>query len=146
MRLMFTLTVFALLAGCAGAPKRPTWTYATGTEQHERLMWQAIHDKDWGNTERHLSPTFVGVIPDGRLFDRAGWLELWKSADVREFSQGEVQVSPEGLDMKVTYILHVQTSTLGSASPGGYRVMSVWQDVKSRWMLSATSITTIQSQ
>ncbi|HEX3156264.1 MAG TPA: hypothetical protein VHV32_16675, partial [Candidatus Angelobacter sp.] len=58
---------------------------------------------------------------------------------------GEVQVYPEGADMKVTYIFHLQTSTPGTASPEGFRVMSVWQELKSRWMLSATSITTIQS-
>ena len=136
--------MFALLSSCAGVPKHPTWTNATGAEQNERLMWQAIHDKDWANVERHLSPTFVGVIPDGRIFDRASWLQLWQSTDVREFLQGELQVRPEGQDMKVTYIFQVQTPILGSA-PEGFRVMSVWQDVKSRWILSAISITAIQS-
>jgi uncharacterized protein YceK len=144
MRFMLILMTFALLSGCAGVPKHPTWTNATGAEQNERLMWQAIHDKDWANVERHLSPTFVGVIPDGRIFDRASWLQLWQSTDVREFLQGELQVRPGGQDMKVTYIFHVQTPILGPA-PEGFRVMSVWQDVKSRWILSAVSITAIQS-
>jgi hypothetical protein len=141
----FVVSFCGLLAGCAGAPKHPTWTNATGAEQNERLMWQAIHDKDWANVERHLSPTFIGVIPDGRMFDRASWLQLWNSTDVREFSQGEVQVRPEGVDMKVTYTFHVQTAALGPLPPQGFRVMSVWQDVKSRWILSALSITAIQS-
>jgi len=134
-----------LTGGCAGEPKHPTWKNVTGAEQTERLMWQAIQAKDWANVERHLSPTFVGVTADGRMFDRAGWVEQWKSAQIRESSMGEVQVRPEGVDMKVTYVFHVQTTILGPAPPEGFRVMSVWQEVKSRWMLSAISITAIQN-
>jgi hypothetical protein len=140
-----SFVVCFLPAGCAGAPKHPTWKNATGAEQNERLMWQSIQRKDWINVESHLSPTFVGVTANGAMLDRAGWLEQWKSAQVQQFSMGEVQVHPEGADMKVTYIFHVQTSTSGPASPDGFRVMAIWQEIKSRWMLSAISITTIQA-
>jgi len=141
---MLILMVLALLSGCAGEPKHPTWTNATGAEQHERLMWQAIHGKDWINVQRSLSPTFVGVNAEGRMFDRAGWLELWKNAQVTEFSLGELQVQPEGPDRKVTYILSLPASGKGPA-PAGMRVVSVWQQLKTRWLLSATSITPIQN-
>ena len=140
-----SFVVCFLPAGCAGAPKHPTWKNATGAEQNERLMWQSIQRKDWINVESHLSPTFVGVTANGAMLDRAGWLEQWKSAQVQQFSMGEVQVHPEGADMKVTYIFHVQTSTSGPASPDGFRVMAIWQEIKNRWMLSAISITTIQA-
>ena len=140
------LACVAVLVGCAGEPKHPTWKNATGAEQNERLMWQAIQGKDWINVESHLSPTFVGVTADGGMFDRAGWLEQWKSAEVREFSLGEVQVHPEGIDMKVTYILHVQTSAKALPPSSGLRVVSIWQEVKGRWMLSAMSMTPIQTQ
>ena len=142
----FVAGIGLLIVGCAGEPKHTTWTNATGAEQNERLMWQAIHDEDWVNVERHLSPMFVGVIPGGRMLDRAKWLELWQATDVREFSLGEVEIRPEGVDMKVTYIFHAQTAILGPAPADGFRVMSVWQDVKGRWMLSAVSITAIQSR
>jgi len=141
----FVVAISILLSGCAGEPKHPTWTNATGAEQHERLMWKSIQSKDWANVERHLSGTFVGVTADGTMFDRAGWLEQWKSAQIREFSIGEVQVNPEGPDMKVTYIFHIQASTPAPASPEGFRVMSVWQEIKGRWTLTATSLTAIQS-
>jgi len=145
MRFLLTLMAFVAIAGCAGGePKHPSWTNATGAEQHERLLWKAIQGKDWVNVERRLSPTFVGVNADGRMFDRAGWLELWKSAPVAEFSLGELQVQPEGPDMKVTYILHLPVSGTGPAS-AGQRVVSVWQQLKTRWLLSATSITPIQN-
>lgn len=140
----FVVGLSILLSGCAGEPKHPTWNNSTGAEQHERLMWKAIQDKDWVNVERRLSPTFVGVNAEGRMFDRAGWLELWKNAQVTEFSLGELQVQPEGPDMKVTYILSLPASEKGPA-PAGQRVVSIWQQLKTRWLLSATSITPIQN-
>jgi hypothetical protein len=141
----FVVGLSILLSGCAGGePKHPTWNNATGAEQHERLLWKAIQGKDWANVERRLSPTFVGVNAEGRMFDRAGWLELWKSAQLTEFSLGEVQVQPEGPDMKVTYILSLPASGK-SPAPAGQRVVSVWQQLKTRWLLSATSITPIQN-
>jgi hypothetical protein len=142
----FVVGLSILSAGCAGEPKHPTWNNATGAEQHERLMWQSIQSKDWTNVERRLSPTFTGVTPDGRMLDRVGWVQQWQNSQVREFSLGEVQVHPEGSDMKVTYIFHVQASGIGSVPPGGLRVVSIWQDIKGRWTLSATSITAILSQ
>jgi hypothetical protein len=140
----FVAGLSILLSGCAGEPKHPSWNNATGAEQHERLLWKAIQDKDWVNVERRLSPMFVGVNAEGRMFDRAGWLELWKSAQVAEFSLGELEVQPEGPDMKVTYILSLPASGKGPA-PAGQRVVSVWQQLKTRWLLSATSITPIQN-
>ena len=141
----FVVGLGLLIAGCAGGePKHPTWNNSTGAEQHERLLWKAIQGKDWVNVERRLSPTFVGVSADGRMFDRAGWLELWKSAQVTEFSLGELQVQPEGPDMKVTYILHVPASEKAPV-PAGQRVVSVWQQLKTRWLLSTISITPIQN-
>jgi hypothetical protein len=145
MRLLLTLMCAALVIGCAGAPKHPTWNNATGAEQQEQLMWKAIQEKDWSNVERHLSPTFVGVNADGKLFDRAGWLQLWKGAPVREFSQAEAQVEPEGPDMKVTYILHLSASQNVPAPAGSLRVVSIWQQIKTNWVLSAISLTPIQA-
>ena len=138
----FVVSLCLFLAGCAGEPKHATWVNSTGSEQHERLMWKAVQEKDWANFEHHLSATFVGVNAEGKLFDRAGWLEQWKNAPVQDFSVGEIQVQPEGPDMKVTYILQLQGSGAASA---GWRVVSIWQQFKKGWVLSATSITPIQS-
>jgi hypothetical protein len=142
----FVVGLCFLAAGCAGESKHPIWNNATGAEQHERLMWQAIRDKDWANVERHLSATFIGVNSDGQMFDRAGWLQQWKSVTVGEFSLGELQVQPEGPDMKVTYIFQLQAAGTGASSAAGQRVVSVWQQVKAGWVLSATSLTPIQSK
>jgi hypothetical protein len=141
-----SFVVCLLLAGCAGTPKRPAWSNATGAEQHERLMWQAVRDKDWDNFERRLSPTFIGVNSDGQIFDRAGWLALWKGAQVKEVVLGDFLVQPEGADMKVSCSIHFQANGPGLSAPAGLRVLSVWQQVKARWVLAATSITPIQNK
>jgi len=134
----FVVTVL-LAAGCTigKEPKHPTWKNATGAEQYEQLMWKAIRDKDWKEVEYHLAATFVGVNAKGQSFDQAGWVEYWKSAPVSDFSLGEVTVQPNGNDMTVTYVLHLN----GGAA--GLRVMSVWQQVKGGWILIATSHTPI---
>src|SRR4051794_16685427 len=123
----FVSFVCFLAAGCAGAPKHHTWGTATGAEQHERLMWQAVCDKDWANFERRLSATFVGVNADGQMFDRAGWLAYWKGAELKEAVLGDISVQPEGPDMKVAYTLNFRAPLAGSASATGLRVVSVWQ-------------------
>jgi uncharacterized protein DUF4440 len=137
MRVNAIIVLGLLLAGCAGAPKHATWNSATGGEQYERLMWQAIQQKDWDNIERHLSPTFVGVNPQGQMLDRAGWMAYWKALPAIEFSLGEVAVQPEGADMKVTSVVQMSAG-------GALRAVSIWQQVKTRWSLTAASLTPIQ--
>lgn len=142
----FVVGLYLLAAGCAGEPKHPTWNNATGAEHHERLLWQAVRDKDWASVERRLSATFVGVNADGQMLDRAGWLAYWKSAQSGDFSLGDLSVQPEGADMKVTYIFHLQgIAKQTPARASGFRVVSVWQQVKTRWMLTTTSIIPIQN-
>ncbi len=131
-----------LLSGCAGEPKHPTWNSATGAEQYERLMWQAVHDQDWANIERHLAPTFAGVNASGRVLDRAGWLEYWKTAHLGEYSIGEVAVQPEGDDMVLTYLVHLGPDAKMGPN-NALQVVSVWQTIKGRWTLIAASTTPI---
>lgn len=145
MRHTLALMIFGLLlAGCAGESKHPSWSNSTSAEQHERLMWKAIQDKDWSNVERHLSPTFVGVNAAGQVFDRSGWVAYWKSSPLQDFSLGEISVHPEGPDMKVTYIFHLQGTSAGAEPAPGLQIVSVWQQYKTGWMLTATALTPIQ--
>jgi len=133
-----------LLAGCGGPPKHPAWSNATGAEQYERLMWQSLRTGDFNNVEYHLAPTFVGVDALGQSFDRAGWMEHWKSVRFTEFSLAEVTVQPHGADMVVTYIFHLSgTADPRNAPAGGLRVVSVWQTVRKGWVLSTTTMTPI---
>ena len=137
------VSLFLLVIGCsAGVPKHTTWSNATGAEQYERLMWKAIRDQDWKEVEPRLAPMFVGVSPAGQALDRVAWVQYWQGAQVSDFSLGEVTVQPAGADMVVTYVLHL-TGAGGAHLPPGLRVISVWQAVKTRWILTATSATPI---
>src|SRR5713101_3591432 len=69
-----SVVMVLVLSGCyGGAPKHPSWKNATGGEQYERLMWQAIRDKNWSSVHSHLAPGFTGVSTSGRVFDREAW-------------------------------------------------------------------------
>lgn len=155
---LLSVAMLVFLAGCAGEPKHPTWKNATGAEQHERLMWQAIKAKQWKEVQFRMAPMFVGVAADGKKYDRAGWMAFWKSAPLQDYSIGEVTVDPAGTDMVVSYVLVFNSKTAGDSrssenSNGGdnnigssppVRVVSVWQQVKSGWMMTATSLTPVR--
>ncbi|HYL93911.1 MAG TPA: nuclear transport factor 2 family protein [Alphaproteobacteria bacterium] len=142
MRYLHWLLIGAVLAlcliGCWKEPARYSFKNATGAEQYERLMWQAIQDKDWKQVQLHLAPAFVGVNQGGQALDRSGWSAYWKDHQPHSFTMAEVTVQPAGADMVVSYILHLDGDS------GALRVVSVWQGVKSSWVLIAQSVTTIK--
>ena len=143
----FAVMLCLLLAGCAGEPKHATWVNSTGSEQHERLMWKAVQEKDWANFEHHLSATFVGVNAEGKLFDRAGWLEQWKNAPVQDFSVGEIQVQPERTGHEGD--LHFATTGIGNCvgwMAGGFHLAAVQKGMGAfRHFYYANSKSLIQS-
>jgi len=148
MRLLPFSAVLILLVlfGCNvwNQPKNLDWKNATGTEQLERLLWKAIHDKDWPQVESHLAPGFVGVGPRGETLDRAAWTEYWKKAQIQEFSLGEVNTQAGGVDMVATYVLHFNgTDASVTVSSKGFRIVSVWQELKGGWVLTSQSATPI---
>jgi len=141
---LFSLIV--LLIGCTAwkEPKNKTWDNAPGAEQHERSMWQAMRDKHWTEVEHRLAPMFVGVDPEGQKFDRAGWVEHWKNVQIRDLSLGELSVQPNGADMVITYELHLDAIESGHPfAAKGLRVISVWQELKKGWTLTAQSVTPV---
>jgi ketosteroid isomerase-like protein len=139
-----SLLLCSILTGCWKQPSRYNWSNAPGTEQYERLMWQAIRDKDWTEVERHLAPAFVGSDARGRSYDRAAWIEHWKATQIRDFSLGEVAVQPDGADMVVTYEVRLNGEESGQpllSAP--VRMVSVWQQLKKGWILIAQSGTPV---
>src|SRR5215471_8386325 len=131
------------LSGCLKTPVKVPWSKATGTEQHERLMWQAIHDKKWNEVENHLAATFTGADTHGRSYDRAGWIEHWKKMDIRDFSLGEFTIQPNGPDMVVTYKMQWRAEDSGQPIPDvAVRVVSVWQQLKHGWVMITQTMTT----
>jgi Domain of unknown function (DUF4440) len=130
-----------LLTGCWKEPAKFNWKNAPGAEQYERLMWQAIHDKEWNELEYHLAPDFVGVNATGQTLDRTAWVEYCKGLQGTGFSLGGLKVEPNGPDMVVTDTLHMSTT----AFSGDVQVVSVWQQVKRGWLLITQSLTPIST-
>ena len=139
---IFIFLFCLVLTGCWGEPGKFDWKNAPGAEQYERLMWQAIREKEWQDVQGHLAPAFVGVAADGRNFDGSGWVAYWKSVQLSDFSLGELAVTPNGADMVVTYSLNLNGSAV---PPGPLRVVSVWQQVKRGWVLISQSETPVKS-
>jgi hypothetical protein len=138
--------IVLVLPGCNAwnQPKNPDWKNATGTEQLERLMWKAIHDKDWSLVESHLAPVFVGAGPRGETLDHTAWTEYWKKAQIQDYSLGEFNTQSDGVDTVATYVLHFNGTDTGQAIPAkGLRIISVWQELKGGWVLTSQSATPI---
>jgi hypothetical protein len=144
--LLSALLIMPVLSGCNvwNQPKNPNWKNATGTEQLERLMWKAIHDKDWPQVERNLAPVFVGAGPQGETLDHTTWIEYWKKTQIQDFSLGEFNSQSDGADMVATYVLHFNGTGAGQTNPAkGFRIISVWQELKGGWVLTSQSATPI---
>lgn len=137
LRTVILSVLCLILTGCFSPSAKSSWKNATGAEQHERLLWQSIHDRQWNEVENHVSATFVGVSANGQKFDRAGWVEYWKSHPPGEFTLGEFSVQPAGADMVVNYQMQFNGA--------GAQVLSVWQQLKHGWVLISQSMTPITS-
>jgi hypothetical protein len=145
MRVLF-ISAFAILLALSGCnvwnqPKNATWKTATGSEQLERLLWKALHDKDWNQAEAHLAPVFIGAGPRGETLDRANWIEYWKKVQIQDFSLGEFNSQSDGADMVATYVLHLNGTDAIPAK--GLRIISIWQELKGGWVLTSQSTTPI---
>jgi hypothetical protein len=128
-RIPFSLFVAAVLLSSLTAQsiwkesKNPNWKQATGVEQYERLMWKAVQEKDWLAVESHMASNFVFSDANG-VKDKAQ-----RIADLRAMSNipdvADAVVTPSGEHSIITYTL------------GKNRIMSVWQQQKSGWVMVA---------
>jgi hypothetical protein len=143
IRLLIAAVLILSVSGCTigKEPKHQAFKNATGAEQHERLMWQAIRGKNWVDVEQHLAATFAGVDAEGKQYDRAGWVQRWKATPLRDFSMGEVTVQPNGADMVLTYELHLDEGANGANK--ALRVVAVWQQLTKGWVLISQSSTPV---
>lgn len=124
--------IASLLSGCTiwAQPKVFTWKNATGAEQYERLLWQEIKAGNTAEIEKHLASNFVFLSRAGRL-DKQQFLARVTEWKGRDAVIGELEVTPQGNDMIVTYT--------ASSSAGNHRYLSVWQQQKKEWALVAMS-------
>jgi hypothetical protein len=128
-----------------GEKKLNSWKTVTAGEELTRLYWQEVKQKNWTELSNHTSATVVGLTPHGTL-DRDGLMAHMKKMDISDFQIGEVQTQPSGEHLLVTYTLAVRGTIDGHPLPSTMRFMSVWQLLKSGWVLVAqTAIPVAQS-
>jgi hypothetical protein len=138
----------ALILACAGLLQACTvwgdhpvrnWTDVTGGESLERNFWMEVKAKNWTELEKHVAGNFISASADGTK-DKATALEHLKQLQVDEYSVGDFQVELNGQSLVVTYSLTLTGTSAGTPlSSEPRRMMSVWQQQKSGWVIIAHS-------
>lgn len=131
------------LSGCTLWPEQRqytnNWSQSTGGEALERNFWREVKAKNWTELERHIAANFTSINPNG-MNDRPGALERLKTFEVEDYSFGDVDTQMNGNTFIVTYTLVLKGTRNGkplSAEPR--RMMSVWQQQKTGWVIIAHS-------
>ena len=120
-------------------PNTSNWAQSTGGEALERNFWKEVKAKNWTELERHIAANFTAINPKG-MNDRPGALERLKTFEVDDYSFGDVDTQMNGNTFVVTYTLVLKGTRNGqplSAEPR--RMMSVWQQQTTGWVLIAHS-------
>ena len=117
------------------------WEQSTGGEALERNFWKEVKAKNWTELERHIAANFTSINPNG-MNDRPGTLERLKALEVEDYSFGDVDTQMNGNTFVVTYTLVLRGKRNGEPlSTEPRRMMSVWQQQKTGWVIIAhTSI------
>ena len=137
------VVVFVILStACSSGWKEPkTYTFktATGAEQYERLFWDAVKNKDRLAISSHLASNFVRQDESGTK-NKEQYLAEFDQTKLTDYSLAEVNVTPQGTDMIVTYLITLHGTSAGKPFPNQpIRYMSVWQQHKAGWVLVAQS-------
>ena len=135
--LVLLLAVVLPLAACWEEKQPATWKSATGTEALEKLVWDEVKAKNWAEIERHAGANFVAVGPTGVL-NREQLMAHLKQFDIDDYSLGNVQTTPNGADMMVTYDFTAHGTLDGQPLPNvPFHMMTIWQHVKGGWIMVA---------
>ena len=98
-----------------------------------------VKAKNWTELERHVAGNFISASVEGTR-DKATAVERLKQLQVEEYSLGDFQVELNGQSLVVTYRLTLRGTSGGMPLPSEpRRMMSVWQQQKSGWVIIAHS-------
>ena len=142
---MLLLCLLSSFTACTLWPEQRaytnTWEQSTGGEALERNFWKEVKAKNWTELERHIAANFTSINPKG-MNDRRGTLERLKGLEVEDYSFGDVDTEMNGNTFVVTYTLILRGTRNGQPLSGEpRRMMSVWQQQKTGWVIIAhTSI------
>src|SRR2546421_3649471 len=141
LALLVAMSLAACSTACAGwkEPKTFTFKTATGAEQFERLLWDAVKNKDRLAIASHLASNYVGQDGGGTK-NKEQYLAELDQMNLSDYSLDAVNVTPQGTDMIVTYAITLLGNKGGKpfrSEP--IRYLSVWQQQKEGWVLVAQS-------
>jgi hypothetical protein len=123
--------------GCWEDKQPATWKSATGAEALEKLFWDEVKAKNYPEIERHVAATYTAVGPRGAI-DRAGFMEHVKQFEIEDYTLGNLQSSPNGSDVMVTYDITIRGRLSGQPLPPvPFHMLTVWQQFKGGWMMVA---------
>jgi ketosteroid isomerase-like protein len=126
-------------------PKTHNFKTATGAEQFERLMWDAVKNKDRIAISSHLASNYVRQNETGTKNKEQVLAEL-EQTTLSDYALSDLDVTPQGSDMIVTYQITLRGSHAGQPFPNEpIRFLSVWQQQKAGWVLVAQSSSTIHN-
>ena len=130
------------LAACTMGRAKPVtrWPQATGGEHLERLFWGDIKAGNWAELERHMASNWVSVTPEGPLGREATLAQL-KGRAIKDYTLSDLLVEPSGSDLIISYTARLDERLAGGGSPGPrqFRMLTVWQQMKSGWIAIAHS-------
>ena len=137
--LTILLAEFSIACSGWGEPKKYSFKTATGAEQYERLFWDAVKNQDRLAISSHLASNFVRQDESGTK-NKEQYLAELEQTKLIDYALADLNVTPQGTDMIVTYLITLRGTTAGKPFPNQpIRYMSVWQQHKAGWMLVAQS-------
>ena len=131
--------VVAMMLSSCTAWNKPAagWSGATGGENIEQYFWDDVKKKDFRNIERHLSSSVVVTGPTGAT-DRDAFLQQLRSSQTTSVALSECASHLNGEDLMITCTLQRDGNPAGR-----FTTLSVWQQLKTGWVMVAHSETPI---
>jgi len=113
---------------------------ATGGESMERVFWKNVAASNWTELERSLASNYSGMTPAGPL-DRAAALDQYRQWKLNDYSIGDLKTEMNGNTFVVTYTITLNGTAGAQPLPSApQRMMTVWQQQKSGWIVIAHSV------
>ena len=141
--LAVTLLILMSISACTFYADRPARAFseATGGESLERVFWNQVKAGNWTEVDRALASNYVGTASAGTV-DRDTALADYHQWQLKDYSLGDLRTEMNGSTIVVTYSISLAGTSGSQALPSApLRMMTVWQQQKSGWIIIAHSTT-----
>ena len=137
----FLLLALLICTSCTVWKEQPAkaFTEATGGEELERLLWQEVKAGHWTDVENHIASNYMAITRHG-MQDRNGAIAYFKRLKIDDYTLGDFQTQLNGNTFVIVYTIQMRGTLNGQPlSSNARRVLTVWQEQKSGWMMIAHS-------